>query len=70
MLLSRLPLQQETTVNIIALGVFFVWAFSTIAGVLTKEYTGLITIQPVMLIVTGALMALRRKNGNGRNGGS
>lgn len=42
-----------------------VWAASFLAGVVTGDYTSLGITTPVMLVVTGAVMAIQRNGGNG-----
>lgn len=37
----------------IALGVFVVWAGMAFVGAITKDYTGLTIVSPVMLLVSG-----------------
>lgn len=52
--------------------VVLVWAVIALASVLTKEYTGLASVTPVMLIVCGFLFGYRGGTSEGEralNGG-
>jgi hypothetical protein len=59
---------KELLIVIIALLVGGVWAITVLVSLLTREYTALTAITPVMLIVCGFLFGVREKvrNGNGK----
>ena len=56
-------LTRDALVTLIALIVAAIWAIVTLASVVTKDYTPLATVTPVMLVVATALFAVRNKNG-------
>lgn len=60
---------RDALITLIALIVAAIWAIVTLASVVTKDYTPLVTVTPVMMVVATALFALRSKNG-GSNGAS
>ncbi len=61
-------LTRDALVTVVALIVAAIWAIVTLASVVTKDYTPLATVTPVMLVVATALFAVRSRNGS--NGGS
>lgn len=58
-------LTRDALVTLIALIVSAIWAIVTLASVITRDYTPLVTVTPVMLVVSTALFAVRGRNGNG-----
>lgn len=63
---------RERLMPILALGISAIWAIATLVSLVTKEYTPLVTITPLMLIVAGFVFGYRggRNGGNGGGGGS
>ena len=59
-------MKRDTVVIVLAFIISGVWAVSAIGSLVTKEYTSLSIITPVMLIVTGFLFAVGRNGGNGK----
>lgn len=50
--------------NIIAGAVVGVWSITALASVLTRDYTSLGAVTPVMMIVSGFLFGSRNSNGS------
>lgn len=45
-----------------AAGIAIVWGIVTLASLVTKQYTPLVTITPVMLIAAGFVLGTRDRN--------
>ena len=61
-------MNREQLVTYFTIGVGCIWGAATIVSMVTKDYTVLTAITPIMLIVTAALVTvINRKNGNGGN---